>query len=163
MRSTATTPEEYLSSCDKERAAALTALRRLIVDNLPKGYEEAMRWGMITYEVPLALYPNTYNKQPLQFAALANQKQHMSLYLVSPSLLPAHAALLTRSGKKLKMGKSCINFSSLDELPLDDIKEIIQTSELQVFLSAAQKSLERPAAASTPAAKKPAAKPAKKS
>jgi Domain of unknown function (DU1801) len=162
MRSIATTPEEYLAGCDKDRAAALTQLRSLIVDNLPKGYEESMRWGMINYEVPLSTYPNTYNKQPIQLAALANHKSYMSLYLVSPGIIPAHMELLTSSGKKLKMGRSCINFNSLDELPLDKIKEILQASDLQLFISAIQKTFERlpthADAASRPAAKKKATK-----
>ena len=53
----------------------------MILDNLPEGYEEAMNWGMITYQVPLETYPDTYNKQPLMYAALASQKNHMAVYL----------------------------------------------------------------------------------
>lgn len=77
MRSEASSPEEYLSALPDERRAALEAVRRVILENLPAGYEEAVNWGMITYQVPLTVYPNTYNKQPLMYAALASQKNHM--------------------------------------------------------------------------------------
>ncbi len=71
MRSNASTVEECLGELPKQRRAALEAVRQVILKNLPKGYEEAMNWGMIAYQVPLEIYADTYNKKPLMYAALA--------------------------------------------------------------------------------------------
>ena len=81
MKSAANTVEKYLASLPPERKKVIAKVRQVILDNLPEGYEEAMNWGMITYQVPLATYPETYNKQPLMYAALASQKNHMAVYL----------------------------------------------------------------------------------
>ncbi len=81
MQSDATTVEEYLSGLPDSRREAIQAARNTILENLPKGYEEVMNWGMITYQVPLEIYPDTYNLKPLMYAALASQKNHMALYL----------------------------------------------------------------------------------
>ncbi|MES0340607.1 MAG: DUF1801 domain-containing protein, partial [Anaerolineales bacterium] len=83
MRSSASTVEEYLGELSEERRAAIGAVRQVILKNLPKGYEEVMSWGMITYQVPLETYPDTYNKKPLMYAALAAQKNHMAVYLTA--------------------------------------------------------------------------------
>ncbi len=80
MRSSASTVEEYLAELPEERRAAIDAVRKVVLKNLPKGYEEVMNWGMITYQVPLETYADTYNKKPLMYAALAAQKKtHGSL------------------------------------------------------------------------------------
>ena len=81
MRSEAKTVDGYLAELPRDRREAISAVRRVIVENLPDGYEEAMNWGMITYQVPLSTYPETSNKQPLMYAALASQKNHMAVYL----------------------------------------------------------------------------------
>ena len=81
MRSEASTVEEYLAELPEERATAISAVREAILARLPEGYEEAMNWGMISYEVPLSSYPHTYNGKPLMYAALASQKGHMAVYL----------------------------------------------------------------------------------
>ena len=81
MRSNATTVEQYLGELPEERRRTIEAVRQNILENLPEGYEETMNWGMITYQVPVAICPDTYNKQPLMYAALAAQKNHMAVYL----------------------------------------------------------------------------------
>ena len=81
MRSTAATVEQYLSELPHDRREAIEPVRQVILDNLPAGYEEVMNWGMITYQVPLETYPDTYNGKPVMYAALASQKHHMSVYL----------------------------------------------------------------------------------
>ena len=81
MQSDATTAAQYLAELPADRRAAIEAVRQTILANLPVGYEEAMNWGMITYQVPLARYPKTYNGQPLAYAALASQKNYMAVYL----------------------------------------------------------------------------------
>jgi uncharacterized protein YdhG (YjbR/CyaY superfamily) len=79
MYSDAKTVEKYLEELPEERRDALEAVRRTILEHLPDGYEEVMNWGMITYQVPLDVYPDTYNGKPLMYAALASQKRHMAL------------------------------------------------------------------------------------
>ena len=81
MRSNASTVAQYLSELPTDRREAVEAVRQTILDNLPPGYEEVMNWGMITYQVPLETYPDTYNGKPLMYAALASQKNHMAVYL----------------------------------------------------------------------------------
>jgi hypothetical protein len=134
-RSQAATVAEYLTELPPDRATAISTVRQVINKHLPVGYEEAMAWGMIAWQVPLATYPDTYNKQPLMLAALASQKNYLSLYLNTVYAIPEFKALLDNSGKKLKMGKGCINFISANELPLDAIGEIISRSSLDMYLA----------------------------
>jgi len=82
MQSTAINVESYLAELPEDRRAALSAVRQVILANLPAGYEEVMSWGMIAYQVPLQEYPDTYNGKPLMYAALASQKNYMSVYLM---------------------------------------------------------------------------------
>jgi len=128
-RSDASTVEEYLEALPAERRAVVAAVRDVVLAHLPDGYEEAMRWGMITYEVPLAHGPDTRNGQPLSYAALAAQKNHYALYLMGAYADPAQTAQLKeafgRAGKKLDMGKSCLRFKRLDDLPLEAIGAVI--------------------------------------
>jgi Domain of unknown function (DU1801) len=127
--SDAATPEAYLASLPSERRQALTALRDVIRANLPAGYEEGMQYGMIGWFVPLGRFPDTYNGQPLGLAAIASQKHYMSLYLNTvygdPETDRWFRERYAASGKKLDMGKSCVRFRRLDDLPLDLIGETI--------------------------------------
>lgn len=130
--SKAATPDEYLSELPAERREVVSAVRRTILRHLPKGYEERMNWGMISYEIPLERYPETYNGQPLMYAALAAQKKHIALYLMGPYQDPVQAARLEqgfeRIGRKMDMGKSCLRFRQLEDLPLDDLGEVIAST-----------------------------------
>ena len=81
MKSTAPTVEAYLAELGPDRRAAIATVRETILAHLPPGYEEVMDWGKITYQVPLSVFPHTYNGQPLIYAALASQKNHMAVYL----------------------------------------------------------------------------------
>lgn len=137
-RSTATTVEDYLAELPPDRAGALGEVLGVIREHLPPGYQEGMGWGMVSWSVPLSTYPDTYNGQPLLMAALANQKNHLSLYLNSMDAIPELKARLDASGKRLRMGKSCINFSRADELPLDAVAEIIARSDVSSYVAAAQ-------------------------
>ena len=129
MHSDAATVKEYLESLPEDRREAISAVRDVILKHLPEGYQENMNWGMICYEVPLERYPNTYNKQPLGIAALASQKNYMAVYLTSiysggeseKKFREGFAA----QGKKLDMGKSCVRFKKLDDLPLDVIGKAV--------------------------------------
>ena len=137
-RSSAATVEEYLRELPEERAKALRAVRQVILDHLPPGYVETMNWGMICYEVPLARCPDTYNKQPLMFAGLASQKRHMGLYLMCVYSHQGSRAEFEEkfraSGKKLDMGKSCVRFKKLDDLPLEVIGETIAATSVEAYI-----------------------------
>jgi hypothetical protein len=133
MQSKATTIEQYLSDLPADRRAALEAVREVILKNLDRDYEEGMQYGMIGYYVPHRVYPAGYHcdpKQPLPFAGLASQKNHMALYLMCTYGDSDHATWFrqawARTGKKLDMGKSCVRFKKLDDLALDVIAEAIK-------------------------------------
>jgi uncharacterized protein YdhG (YjbR/CyaY superfamily) len=135
MKSNATTVAAYLNALPDERRAVIEEVREVILANLPDGYVESMNWGMISYEVPLERYPDTYNKQPLGYVGLASQKNHMSLYLMTVYMNESSAESFTsryrESGKKLDMGKSCVRFKKVDDLPLDLIGEVIAASTVE--------------------------------
>lgn len=130
MRSEATTVERYLAELPTERREAIEAVRSVILDHLPDGYVESMNWGMIAYEVPLETYPDTYNKQPLAFAALASQKNYMAVYLtgiyISDEARDEFEKAYRATGKLFDVGKSCVRFRKLEDLPLELIGETIE-------------------------------------
>jgi hypothetical protein len=130
--------EEYLLELPEDRRNIISRVRRMILENLPEGYQENMNWGMITYEIPLERYPNTYNKQPLGYVALAAQKNYYALYLMCIYQDSDNEARLRevfqRAGKKLDMGKSCLRFKKLDDLPLELLGEIIASTSPDQFI-----------------------------
>lgn len=139
MRSDADSVEQYIQALPEDRREAITALRRVILDNLPAGYEEMMQYGMIGYSVPLSRYPNTYNGQPLSYVALASQKNYISLYLMGIYSRPEQAEWFTETwqatGKKLNMGKSCVRFRKLDDVPLDLIGQVVAMTSVDEFIA----------------------------
>ena len=138
VSSAAKTVADYLAELPDERRQLIEAVRKVINDNLPAGYEEVMNWGMITWEVPLATWPDTYNGKPLMFASLASQKNYCALYLMCSyqsqelreRLLEGYRAI----GVKPDMGKSCLRFTRLDQLPLETIGELTAASSVEKFL-----------------------------
>lgn len=142
-RSAATTVSRYLAELPPERRKVVAEVRRVILANLPKGYEEGMEFGMIGYVVPLERYPDTYNSQPLMYAALAAQKNAYSLYLMCAyAETPVGKALRTgfkAAGKKLDMGKSCIRFKRVEDLPLEVIGAAIAAVPLEKYVEIARK------------------------
>ena len=120
---------EFLSTLPPGRAAQLKQVRAAIRRVLPKGYEEAMSGTLIAYQVPLATYPDTYNRQPLWLAALGAPKTTLTLHLMpvyaSPALLGRLQDGFRAAGKRLDMGKACIHFTKADDLALDCISEIV--------------------------------------
>ena len=138
MRSDAVTVEEYLKGLPRERWEAISRVRSVILERLPDGYEEEMRWGMISYEVPLSIQPDTYNGKPLMYAALASQKRHMAVYLSGVYADPVARGDFERayraSGKRFDMGKSCVRFRRLDDLPLDVIGAAIARYPIEDFV-----------------------------
>ena len=138
MRSSASTVEKYLGELSEERRAAIEAVRQVILKNLPKGYEEVMNWGMITYQVPLETYPDTYNKKPLMYAALAAQKNHMAVYLtaiyMNEKASREFETAYRATGKQYDVGKSCVRFKELADLPLELIGESIASLQVSEFV-----------------------------
>ena len=130
MRSDATTVEEYLDELPPERRVVVESVRNLVLDHLPEGFRESMNWGMISYEVPLERYPDTYNGQPLGIVALAAQKNHYALYLhgvyMSPELTRRLEDGYAAAGKKLDMGKSCLRFKRLEQIEPGVLGEILE-------------------------------------
>lgn len=143
---------EYLNALPDERKTALEAVRKVILQNLPEGYEETLQYGMISYVVPLSLYPAGYlgkKDTPLPFAALASQKNHMAIYLMNIYADRDQEGLdwlekaYVESGKKLDMGKSCIRFKRLEDLPLEVIGEAIARTPVAEFIEMYEKSRKR--------------------
>jgi hypothetical protein len=133
------TPAEYIAQLPDERREMLVALRDVVVSNLPPGYEEGIEFGMISYHVPRERLPKTYNGRPLMYAALANQKQHVSLYLMNVYGDPATRAWFRQrwaaTGKKLDMGKSCIRIRRPDEVPLDLVGQAIARTPVERYVA----------------------------
>ena len=138
MHSDARTVAGYLSELDDVRREAISTVRGVILDNLPDGYEETMLFGMIAYVVPLSVLADTYNGQPLMYAALASQKRHMSLYLTNVyadgSVEAWFRERYLATGKRLDMGKSCVRFKKLDDLPLDLVGEAVARTPITEFV-----------------------------
>ena len=145
MKSDAKTVGEYLQSLLPDRRAAMSALREVVLAHLPQGYEERMIYGMIGYVVPHSLYPPGYHcdpKQPLTYACLASQKNYMAIYLMNVYGDPASAAWFQKackaSGKKLDMGKSCVRFKKVEDLPLDVIGQAIARAPVKNYIASVE-------------------------
>lgn len=146
MQSKATTVEAYLKELPEDRRVALEAIRKVFKKNLGKGYEEGMQYGMIGYYVPHSVYPPGYHcdpKQPLPFAGLASQKNHMSMYMMCIYGIDEHREAFIRGwteaaaagrAKKLDMGKACIRFKKLEDVPLDVVGEAIKRVPVKAFI-----------------------------
>ncbi|MEM1002852.1 MAG: DUF1801 domain-containing protein [Bacteroidota bacterium] len=132
MQYKATSPEDYISQVPEERQEALKKLRKVIKDNLPEGFEEGITYGMVGYYVPHSIYPKGYHcnpKDPLPFMNFASQKNSVNLYHSGIYSVPEiHDWFVKEYPKyctrKLDMGKSCIRFKKLDEIPYELIGEL---------------------------------------
>jgi hypothetical protein len=144
MQSDAQSVEAYLAELPEDRREVVQAVRGVILDNLPAGFEEGMQYGMIGYYVPLERYPVTYNGRPLGVAALASQKRHLSLYLMGIYGDDGESTWFrerwARTGKKLDMGKSCVRFKRLDDLALDVVGEAIARTSVDDFIAVYERS-----------------------
>jgi hypothetical protein len=167
MQSKAATVDEYLAELPEDRRAAIKAIRKVILKNLDRQYEEGMQYGMIGYYVPHHVYPPGYHcdpKQPLPFAGLASQKNHMSIYLMcvydQGEQLKWFLDAWSRTGKKKPdMGKSCVRFKKLDDIALDVIGEAIRRVPARKFIEYYESVVKQPGARSSkPAAARKAAK-----
>ena len=170
MQSKAATVAEYLASLPPDRREAISAVRATILANLDPTYQEGMHYGMIGYCVPHSVYPDGYHcdpKQPLPFAALASQKNYMSVYLCvygNPEMEAWFRKEWAKTGKKLDMGKSCVRFKKLDDLALDVVGQTIARMPAKKFIDHYEKVIKtymrqsRKPAKQAKAAKKPKAK-----
>ncbi len=132
MKYEASSPDDYISQLPEERQEVLSKLREVINKNLPKGFEETMSYGMIGYVVPHATYPGGYHcdpKLPLPFMNIASQKNFVAVYhsgvYAQKELLDWFVAEYPNySKRKLDMGKSCIRFKKMDDIPYDLIGKL---------------------------------------
>ncbi|QDV65789.1 DUF1801 domain-containing protein [Crateriforma conspicua] len=140
VQSKATSVDQYLAELSPERREIVSAVRQVIQKNLPAGYQEGMQYGMIGYYVPHDLYPAGYHcdpKQPLPYAHLASQKNYCSLYLCiyqDSDDMEWFSEQWAKTGKKLDMGKSCVRFRKLDDLPLPLIGKVIKRYPVKKFI-----------------------------
>jgi hypothetical protein len=175
----AATVDEYLANLPRDRREALEAVRKTILKNLDKDYEEGIQYGMIGYYVPHRVFPPGYHcdpKQPLPFASIASQKNHMAVYLMctygSKEEDTWFRETWAKTGKKLDMGKSCVRFKKLSDLPLEVIGEAIKRVPAKRYIEtyqamtsnmkSAKKSIAKAASTATSATKTAAKKSATK-
>lgn len=138
VSSKAKTVSDYLTELTPERRELVSRVRDVILENLPDGFQETMQYGMISYVIPLGRYSDTYNGQPLGIVSLASQKNYCSLYLMC---VYGHANISRwfehewkATGKKLNMGKSCVRFKKLDDLPLELIGRVVEKVSVDEFI-----------------------------
>ena len=140
MQSDAQTVEDYLASLPDDRREVVSAIRDVVNAHLPDGYRESMASGMIGWGIPLEDYPDTYNGRPLGVVALASQKHHLALYLMGvyavPGLEDWFRQQYAERGLALDMGKSCVRFKRLDQVPLDVVGEVVARVTPTDFIAA---------------------------
>ncbi|MGA1045292.1 MAG: DUF1801 domain-containing protein [Phycisphaerales bacterium] len=148
MKTTPASVDAYLAALPEDRRAALSAVRAAIDSNLDPKFQEGMQYGMIGWSVPHSIYPAGYHcdpKQPLPFASLASQKSHMALYLFCTYLDEGQARWFrdawTATGKRLDMGKSCVRFKRLEDVPLEVVSEAIRRVPVKAFIEQYEQSV----------------------
>ena len=148
MQSKAVTVQQYLAELPEDRRAALQAVREVMLKNFDRDYEEGMQYGMIGYYVPHRVFPAGYHcdpKQPLPFAGLASQKNHLSLYLMflydGGAGEEEFRAAWAKTGKKLDMGTCCIRFRKVDDLALDVIGETVRRMPVKTLVESYESSM----------------------
>ena len=151
MQSTAKTPAEYVDSLPDERKIVIENIRKTVLDNLPNGFEETMGYGMLGYVVPHSIYPSGYHcdpKTPLPFMGMASQKNfiafyHMGIY-ADETLLNWFVAEYPKHCKtKLDMGKSCIRFKKMNDIPMELLGQLVAKMSVQDWISLYEKNLKR--------------------
>ena len=139
VSSAATTVADYIAEQQPEARDELQRIKDFCLQHLPAGLEEAMNWGMIVYQVPLTTLPNTHNQEPLAYAALAKQKHHFSLYLMSiyadEKLRADFETSFRAAGKKLDVGKSCVRFKSMADLDLPSVAKALSAVSVSDFVA----------------------------
>ena len=138
VQSKADSVKAYLDELEPERRVVIERVRSCVLENIQEGFEEVMNWGMITYEVPLARFPNTYNKKPLLYCSLAAQKRHYAIYLMSVYSGSKYLEMLEKgyetAGIKLDMGKCCVRFKNLEKIHLPTIGRVVASCSVDEFI-----------------------------
>jgi hypothetical protein len=167
MAAKPTTVTEYLASLPEDRRRAIQAVRAAVNKGLPKGYREGIQYGMIGWYVPHSIFPAGYHcdpKQPVPFASLASQKNHMALYLTCIYGNEKHKKWFEgawkQTGRKLDMGKSCVRFKRADDVALDVVTEAVSRVPVESFLKAYEEAISPAAKAARKKARKKAGKKA---
>ncbi len=151
MQIPANNPEEYISKIPEDRIPYFKKLRQTIINNIPKGFEEQMNYGMIGYVVPKRIYPAGYHcdtNLPLPFVNIASQKNfiavyHMGIY-ANPELLDWFVKEYPKHCKrKLDMGKSCIRFKKAEEIPFELIAELMQKMTVENWIDLYEKNIKK--------------------
>lgn len=151
MQSKAATIDQYLSELPDDRQEPMKKLRQTILDNLPEGFSEGMGYGMIGYAVPKDKYPAGYHcdpKLPLPFASIASQKNNIALYhmgiYASPEILEWFQQEYPKHSKtKLDMGKGCVRFKKVDQIPYELIGELMQKISMEQWIETYENNLKR--------------------
>jgi len=151
MQSKALTPNEYIESLPTDRKEPMVTLRNAIRNNLPDGFQEEMSYGMIGYVVSQSIYPDGYHinpKLPLPFINLASQKNYIALYhsgiYADKQLLDWFKTEYAKTGiSKLDMGKSCIRFKKMDEIPVKLIIELAKKMTPQTWIDIYEKAIRK--------------------
>ncbi len=151
MATAVKTVEEYLESLPEDRRAALSAVREVILKNLGEGYEEGIQYGMIAYYVPHSVYPKGYHcnpKEPVPYLCLGSQKTHMVIHALCIYRGPSPHDWLEEGckapGKKPDMGKGCVRFKKLQDVPLEVVGELVARTPLSRYLAAYEAAIARP-------------------
>ncbi|WP_075340308.1 DUF1801 domain-containing protein [Tenacibaculum agarivorans] len=151
MKYEASTPEEYIAQLPEERKMVIEKLREVIKNNIPNGFEEGINYNMLGYYVPHSIYPDGYHcdpKLPLPFMNLASQKNSVNLYhsgiYANPEIhdwfvneYPKH------SKRKLDMGKSCVRFKKMDDIPYELIAELCTKISVEDWINTYEKNIKK--------------------
>jgi len=151
MQSNSTSPQEYIDSLPEDRKSSVEKLRQVILNNLPEGFQEVMGYGMLGYVVPHQIYPDGYQcnpKLPLPFMNVASQKNFVSLYhmgiYANPDLLNWFSEEYSkRVNTKIDMGKSCIRFKKMDQIPFELIGELVRKISVEDWIFCYENNLKK--------------------
>ncbi len=151
MKSEAKTPDEYIQSLPEDRQEAISELRKTIKKNIPKGFTECLAYGMIGFVVPHSIYPDGYHcdpKIPLPFISLASQKNFIAFYHMGMYGDKNLAEWFTKeypkhSKGKLDMGKSCVRFKKVNDIPFQLIGELVKKVSVKDWISAYEKAYKK--------------------
>ncbi|PKA98714.1 uncharacterized protein DUF1801 [Flavobacteriaceae bacterium MAR_2009_75] len=151
MQYKANSPEHYIEQLPEERRKVISSIRKIFLDKLPRGFEELMSYGMLGYVVPHSIYPDGYHcnpKLPLPFINLASQKNYVALYhsgiYADKNLYDWFVSEYPKHSKrKIDMGKSCIRFKKMDDIPYELIKELCTKMTVDDWVNLYEKNIKK--------------------
>lgn len=151
MQYKANSPMEYIDQLPSERQEVISKLRKIVLKNLPEGFEEQMSYGMLGYVVPHSLYPEGYHSSPelpLPFINVGSQKNFVAIYhsgiYTDPKLYDWFVGEYPKYVKtKLNMGKSCIRFKKMENIPYELIAELCTKMTAKEWIVLYEKNVKR--------------------